>query len=307
MKNILITGGTGSIGSHLVPMLLAKGFQITILTRNTSLNSSLPQLKYSPWNPDNLAYDKKPFEECDYIIHLAGANIAEKKWTEKRKVILCQSRIRSSETIIKALAETNNHTYAIISASGINYYANKGNNQLLTEEDFPGEGFLSKLCADWENKISEAKAFSKRVVIFRTGVVLDKKSGAYPKLIAPLKFRIAAVIGGGKQAVSWIHIHDLCRAYIHAIENDSMEGSFNACAPEITTNEKLMVSAAHKKFGNAFLKFHVPSFLLKMALGELAEEAILADISASSQKLRNTGFRFEYVSLEKAIENLEEK
>lgn len=158
---------------------------------------------------------------------------------------------------------------------------------------------------DWESTIAKARDFGKRVVYFRTGAVLAPNAGAFQKFSLPLKFRIAAILGNGTQQISWIHIHDICRAYIHAIENESLTEAYNACSPEVVTNQRLMITIAKEKYGNHFLKIRIPGILLKTALGQMAEEALLGSIAASPQKLLSTGFTFEFASILKAVKNLE--
>lgn len=305
MQHILITGGTGNIGSNLIPMLLRKNYHITVLTRKLKGKSPIKDVEYSYWDPSTHSYESEVFKRADHIIHLAGAGIADKRWTSRRKSILYNSRINSNKALLKALSETKNHIRSIICASGVNYYGHNNSSQVFSETDSQGTDFLSKICVDWESTIAKARDFGKRVVYFRTGAVLAPNAGAFQKFSLPLKFRIAAILGNGTQQISWIHIHDICRAYIHAIENESLTEAYNACSPEVVTNQQLMITIAKEKYGNHFLKIRIPGILLKTALGQMAEEALLGSIAASPQKLLSTGFTFEFASILKAVKNLE--
>lgn len=304
MKTVLITGGTGSIGNALVPMLLKKNYRVIIFTRRNK-RSDNPNCTYATWDPDEFSYDKNAIEEADFIINLAGAGIADKRWTDKRKDLVYDSRINSDITIVKAISEVPNKIRAVVNASAIGFYGADKGKLPFVENDPPGEGFLSKVCNDWERMITNVTELQKRLVILRTGVVLDKTGGAYKEFSNPLRFRLAAVLGNGKQIISWIHIHDMCLAYIEAIENENMSGIYNTCAPNPVSNEDLVTSIAKEKYGNAFLKMKVPAFILKIALGQLAKEALLESATVSCDKLLQSGFQFQFHTIEDAVKDLE--
>lgn len=304
-KTILITGGTGNIGSKLVPELLARNYRIIIFTRDADRRSDSPDCRYAEWKPSELFYDKQAVAEADYIINLAGAGIADKKWSEERKQIIYDSRINSDLTIIKALSETENRVRAVVSASATGYYGHdKERGEPFVEDDPPGRGFMANICRDWERPLAHITELQKRLVILRTGVVLDKTSGMYHELAMPLKFRLATVLGTGKQMISWIHIADICRAYIHALENERVEGIYNACAPEPVSNDALVTEIATQKYGRLFLKMKVPAFLLKMIFGQMAEEALLISATVSSKKLEQSGFLFSFKNISGAIHDI---
>lgn len=288
-----------------MPMLLEKNYKVIIFTRHNDRQSKNDNCSFAKWDTNNFTYDKNAIAEADYIINLAGAGVADKRWTDERKELIYDSRFNSDFTLVKALTEVPNKVSAVISASAIGYYGADNAKGPFVEDDPPGQGFLAKVCTDWERVISNAEELQKRVVILRTGVVLDADSGAYKEFANPLKFRVATVLGNGKQMISWIHMKDMCSAYIRAIENENMSGIYNACAPHPVSNEELVTTIARKKFGRTFLKMKVPAFILKIALGQMAEEALLESATVSCEKLISSGFQFRFKTIEEAVEDLE--
>jgi uncharacterized protein (TIGR01777 family) len=312
MYTILITGGTGMIGKALTKALLEKDYNVIILTRNPwKQTSSASRLSYAGWDIVNQTIDKDAIIKADYIIHLAGAGIANKRWTKKRKQEIVDSRVKSGKLLAKTLKENVNNVKAVISASAIGWYLNphrspqsgEGNTRKLEETDPPAEDFLGQTCKQWEESLEPVTQLDKRLVKLRTGIVLSNEGGALKEFIRPLRFGIATILSNGKQVISWIHVDDLVRIYIAAIENENMNGVYNAVAPRPVSNKELVLQLAKIKRGRFFVPIHVPSFILKLVLGELSIE-VLKSTTVSCDKIHFTGFTFLYPSLEAALKQL---
>lgn len=305
MKTVLIAGGTGMIGSALAKELIKKDHGVIVLTRDARRPRNTERVSYAEWNVDKGTIDAKAIEKADYIINLAGANVAEKRWTEKRKKEIVDSRVQSGKLLVKALQEIPNKVKAVVSASAIGWYgpdANMSNTKPFVEADPPANDFLGATCQQWENAIQPVTQLSKRLVILRTGIVLSNDGGAFVEFRKPLQFGIASILGNGKQTVSWIHIDDLVRLYMYAIENENIAGIYNAVAPKPVTNKTLIIEIA-KQRNKFYLQAPVPSFVLKTILGEMSIE-VLKSATVSSEKIEATGFRFLFPDIGTAIHNL---
>jgi uncharacterized protein (TIGR01777 family) len=307
MTTVLISGGTGMIGTALTKALLDKDYQVIILSRNTgSRKQETGNLTYAQWNISDQTIDKDAITKADFIIHLAGAGVADKRWTKKRKQEIIDSRVKSSQLLVKALNENSNNVKAIISASAIGWYGPDLtlNPHSFTEDDPADDGFLGTTCFQWEKSLEPLAKAGKRVIKLRTGIVLSNEGGALAEFKKPLRFGIAAILGNGKQIISWIHIDDLVRMYIAAIENENMNGVYNAVAPGPVSNKEFTIQLARIKRGKFFVAVYVPSFILKLVLGEMSIE-VLKSTTVSCDKIINTGFSFLYSSAEKALRSLQ--
>lgn len=306
MAAVLITGGTGLIGKALSPMLLRKGYEVIILTRNPSdATNNQPGISYAKWNIETGEIDKVAVAKADYIVHLAGAGVAEKRWTDKRKNEILESRTKSGALLVKALRETENHIQAVISSSAVGWYGPDTPASLqkgFNEDSKSSDDFLGKTCKLWEAAIQPVEVLGKRLVILRTGIVLSNNGGALAEFKKPLKFGMASILGGGDQITSWIHIDDICRMYLYAIENN-INGIYNAVAPHPVTNKQLTLTLAKATKGNAFVSMHVPAFVLKIMLGEMSVE-VLKSANVSVAKFQQTGFQFAYPTIESALKEL---
>jgi len=310
MPNVLITGGTGLIGKTLAKLLLEKGYGVIILTRKPPGTVVSAGMSYATWNVIEQTIDARAIGKADYIIHLAGAGVADKRWTNKRKKEIRESRTMGSNLIVRALKEIPNHVKAVVSASGIGWYmpsppVSEGSG-IWVETDPYDTSFLGETCRQWEQEIDPVNLLGRRLVKLRTGIVLSNDGGALPEFMRPIRFGIAAILGSGRQMMSWIHIDDLCRLYLEAIQHDRMEGVFNAVAPKPVDNRTFILSLAKRMKGKFFIPFYVPVFLLKLFLGEMSVE-VLKSANVSAGKIKNTGFQFLYPSLDAALENLVEK
>ena len=294
METILITGGTGLIGKQLSTLLREKNYNVTVLSRT---NSEVPNSYF--WDIEKDFIEEKAITEADYIIHLAGAGIAEERWTKKRKKELVNSRVDSTKLLYKNVVKLNPKLKGFIAASGIGYYGAISSETIFTENDAPGKDFLATICKLWEKESIKFDSINIRTVILRTGIVLSKKGGAYEKISKPIKIGIGSSLGSGNQYVPWIHITDLCNMYIEAIENNDIHGIYNAVSPEHTTNTALTNSIAASLNKKIRLP-NTPAFILKTLLGKMAV-ILLEGSRVSSEKILSIGFQFKFPTLKKAL------
>ena len=297
MSKILISGGSGFLGSKLIPHLKSKGYDCSILSRK--IESGISSFH---WDIKRQTIDLNAFDQCNTIIHLAGAGLANKRWTNSYKNEIKESRIKSAQLLFDSLKKLPQHRIqTFISASAIGYYGNTGDTWV--EEDFHGtEDFLGEICTAWEKASHQFEQLGIRVVIFRIGLVLDRKEGILPALAIPAKFFLGACLGSGKQFMSWIHHEDLIRMFSHAIEHKDMHGVYNAVAPgPVIQHEFLrtLCSAIHRPLW----PFPVPGFLLNLFLGEKAS-LVLDGQRVSSEKIRMTDFHFQHTDLRKTLSEL---
>jgi uncharacterized protein (TIGR01777 family) len=299
MEKVLITGGTGLIGKYLSDKLVSKGYEVAFLSRKSSTSTSI---KSYQWNVEQMTMDEEAISSSDYIVHLAGANIGEKRWTAKRRKEIVESRVNSGKLLYDTFKKSNSKLKAFISASAVGYYGAITSEKIYTEADAPRNDFLGKTCEKWEESISGFEKLGIRTVKIRTSLVLSKKGGALDKLIIPFKWGIGSPSGSGKQFMPWIHIDDLCGIYIKAIEDSKMQGVYNAVAPEHCTN-KVFSKTLAEVLKKPFFFPNIPSFLLKLILGEMSD-VILKGSRVSSEKISKAGYEFIYPKLKEALENV---
>ncbi|HYM93975.1 MAG TPA: TIGR01777 family oxidoreductase, partial [Chitinophagaceae bacterium] len=265
MATILIAGGTGLIGKALTKALLEKNYDVIVLTRNASKAGRLKvqgtsesnRLLHAEWNVEKQTMDIDAISNADYIVHLAGANLGEKRWTKKRKREIVSSRVDSGKLIVESLKNIPNQVKAVISASAIGWYGpDRENNPGFKETDASFTDFLGQTCKAWEESIKPVIQSGKRLVKLRTGIVLSKEGGALKEFIKPLKFGLATILGNGKQIISWIHIDDLVRIYIMAIENEKLSGVYNAVTPQSVTNKEFILKLARELRGKYFIPIY---------------------------------------------------
>ncbi len=292
------------IGKALTQALIERGYNVMILTRqaNDKPKTKNDKLSYAEWDIEKKTIDKNAISKADYIIHLAGANFADKRWNEKVKKEILNSRVDSAKLIVESLKSIPNKVKTVISASGISWYGadDKRASESFTEIDPPANDFMAETCRQWEAAIEPASFLGRRLIKFRIGPVLSNDGGAYVEFKNPTRFGLAGIIGNGKQVVSWIHIDDLVRAILFAMANKTMEGVYNAVAPNPASNKDLVLKIAEKNKGKAFIPVHAPAFALKIVFGEMISE-ILKSTTVSSAKLQQAGFIFQYPDLESAI------
>ncbi len=297
MATILVTGGTGLIGKHLCKLLREKGHKVAILSRN-----QVPKPNCYYWNLETKYIDAKAIVEADYIIHLAGASIADKRWAKERKIALIESRVQSTNLLFQKIKELNPHLKAFIAASGVGYYGATTSTKIYEKNDKSGTDFLSKICKLWENASIQFDSLNVRTVILRTGVVFSEKGGALEKISNPIKLGIGAALRTGKQFIPWIHIEDLCNMYAEVVEKTEINGIYNAVDPEHITNKTLTKIIA-KTLKKPLWLPNIPAFVLKFILGEMAV-ILLEGSRVSSKKIIAKKFNFKYPTLTEALHNL---
>jgi uncharacterized protein len=296
-KCVLIGGGSGMIGSRLTTLLMQNGYQVRHLGRKAKDGT----VKTFTWDIEKMTIDPKAFEGVDVVINLAGANVNGKRWTNSYKKELVESRTKSTKLIVDVLNTQKTSVSHFISGSAIGYYGFGDNSKWFTESDPSANDFLARLVAQWENEASKVDTQKVTLSYVRTGIVLAKQGGALEAMITPVKFLVGSPLGSGKQYVSWIHIEDICRLFIHLIEN-KLAGPFNGVAPDPATNEDITKGIA-KRLHKPLWMPNVPAFALKIVLGEMSE-AVLNGAKVSSKKIEGNGFTFEYPTLYAALNDL---
>ncbi len=304
MATIIITGGTGLIGKTLSKMLVGAGHSVIIFTRKAKPAEG--KIRFVAWNVSKGIIDHAALAEADFIMHLAGAGVADKKWTEARKQEIVDSRVKSGELIVKALAERPHKVQAVIAASAIGWYGEDPsvpNPNPFTEDMPPDESFLGRTCYLWEQSLEPLNSTSVRLVKLRTGIVLSNDGGAFAEFKKPVRLGIAGILGSGQQIISWVHIEDMCRLYIYCMEHADVSGVYNAAAPTPVSNRNLTLILAARMKGSFHIPVNVPVFVLKMMLGDRSVE-ILKSTTVSARKIQRRGFTFLYPSIEAAINQL---
>ena len=304
---VLITGGTGLVGNALADALMQKGYRVIILSRSLIEKKNNDKLSYALWDVEKQKIDTAAIQAADFIVHLAGAGVVAKKWTDAYKQEIVDSRTQSSQLIYKALKNNENKVKAIISASAIGWYgADTEPLKPFTENDAADNSFLGQTCKLWEDSIEPVTGLGKRLVKLRTGIVLSNDGGALAEFKKPIRFGVAGILGNGNQVVSWIHIDDLCRMFIAAIENEKMEGSYNAVDPQPVSNRMLTLTLAKAIHGKFYLPMHVPAFILKIMMGQRSIE-VLKSTTVSGKKMLDTGFTFNFNNIASALADLTKK
>jgi len=299
MNNILITGGTGLIGTHLAKRLLERGYKVALLSRSARSDHTIPVYQ---WNPDTGEMDDKALDHADFIIHLAGVNIGDKRWTPNRKQQILDSRIKSGELLRHAIEKRERKPQAFISASAIGYYGAVSSDAIFEEAAPAHSDFLGQTCKSWELVADRFEEIGVRSVKIRTGVVLSPQGGALSKLSLAIRYGVGAPLGSGKQYMPWIHIEDLCGIFIHAIEHKQLTGAFNAVAPEHITNRDLTIRIARELRKPLWLP-NIPASVLRLMFGEMSA-MLLTGSRVSAEKIRAAGYSFQFPEIEAALQQL---
>ena len=297
-KKILITGASGLVGNRLTELFLQKGYQVSHLGRSKK-EGKVPSFV---WDIDKGTIDPQALAGVDVIIHLAGAGVAEKRWTGSRKKEILDSRIKSSALLFNTLKNEKHSVAAVVSASAIGYYGFGLKDEIFTEENQAGSDFLARVTQQWEEEVEKISSLAMRVVKLRIGIVLSNKGGALMEMVKPIKLGAGAALGTGKQYLTWIHLDDLCEMFIKAATDRTMIGSYNAVGPEWVTNIKITKAIANVLKKPLWLP-PIPGFVLRIILGEMAD-IVLNGSKISSDKIQKTGFEFQYTKLEDALKNL---
>lgn len=294
---VLITGANGLVAKKLAEML-ETDFTIKFLTRKPVCENEFE------WNIEKQFIDLNAIKNVNHIVHLAGAGIADKRWSKKRKKEIIDSRVKSSDLIFKSLLANNSKITSFISASAIGYYGTINSEKTFDESSPKGNDFLSSVCFKWEQVLQKYAKHDvcKKNIILRIGVVLSNKGGALTKIIKPIRLNFGAVLGSGNQYMPWIHINDLCNLIKFAIEQKNINGIYNATAPEHTTNKKItqLLALIYKK--RIWLP-NIPNWFVKLIFGE-SSILLLNGSKVSSKKIIDSGFVFKFPKLKSALLNL---
>ncbi len=300
---VLVTGATGFIGKKIVHALAREGHQIVVLSRNAENAKgkfAAPVTAFS-WNPTEEKAPAAAFDGVEAVISLAGEGIAEKRWTEKQKKAIHDSRVLGTRHLAETLRGLGKTLKVFVSSSAIGLYGDRGDEQ-LPESAAPGTDFLADVCADWEKAASEVPA--ERTVLVRTGIVLGREGGMLKKVLPIFKTGLAGPLGNGRQYMSWIHVDDIVGIFLHAFKNAAVKGAINGAAPAPVTNAEFTKALGHALSRPAFLP--APAFALKLALGELSV-LLLGSQKVVPDKTLKTGYSFLYPGLDEALSNLIKK
>jgi len=301
MSKIAITGGSGLLGIQVTKILLSKGHEVVHLTRQ---KNSRGGVKTFVWDYKKGTIEKGGMEGIDFLVHLAGEGIAAKPWTFKRKKLLVSSRADTASFLHDYVTKNNIQLKGFISASGTSYYDQNDFETVFTEESLGTDQFMSRCVHFWEQAADKFND-STRVTKLRFGIILDRSSGAFPKLTGSAKMYMGAALGSGDQAVPWIHIQDASALVVHAIEKETVSGSYNAVATDRVNNREFM-QQTRKVIGRFTVVKRVPKRLLRFLYSEMSDLIVLG-AHASNDKIKETGFEFKYDKLENALEDLLKK
>jgi hypothetical protein len=297
---ILVTGSTGLVGSALLPDLRSQGHEVLRLVRSQAKAGATEIY----WNPEQGIEDRARLEGLDAVVHLAGENISEGRWTEEKKKRIRDSRVKGTRTLSDALASLKQPPRTLLSASAIGYYGSQGD-RVLTEEDAPGSDFLAGVCREWEAATEPAAQSGIRVVLLRFGVILTSKGGALSKMLAPFQFGVGGRLGSGRQYMSWVTLDDVVGIINHALLNEALSGPVNVVAPHLVTNYEFT-----KTLGRVLSRptiFPVPAFAIRLAFGEMGDAALLGSTRVEPARLKESGYAFQHPELEDALRQMLKK
>ena len=299
---ILVAGGSGFLGAALTDQLAADGHDLIILTRQIpSTFPAHPRTRYQTWSPDGHTGPwAKTVDDADAVVNLSGESIAARRWSAAQKEKIRESRLLATRSLTAAIRDATRTPRALISGSAVGYYGDRGD-ETLTEVSAPGSDFLAGVCKDWEAAAGTV-ADRARVVLVRTGIVLDRRGGALPKMLPPFYLFAGGPIGSGRQYMPWIHKDDWVRLVAWAVTNDAARGPVNATGPRPVTNREF--SAA---LGRALKRPSVmpaPPFALRLALGEMADALLLSGQRALPVRATDLGFSFRFSNIDEAFADI---
>lgn len=299
---ILITGGTGTIGRRLVHHLLQYGDVVKVVSRQEYKPANLPaKIIFAQWDGKTAAGWGNLVEGVDAVVNLAGAGLADSKWTEARKKEILESRLNAGKAVVEAISAASAKPKVVIQASAVGYYGVHNNDQVITEEHGPGNDFLSQVCQAWEASTAPVEAMGVRRTIIRSGVVLDLQGGALPKMLLPFRFFAGGPIGSGRQWFPWIHYCDEVEAIRFLIQTDAASGPFNLIAPNLLHNRDFAKVVGKVMKRPAFAP--APSFVFKAVFGEMST-LLLNGQQAMPKRLQELGYQFQFPQEEGALRDL---
>ena len=302
-KTVVITGGTGLIGSRLVQLINPSRYDIHIYTRNP--RPSHENVSYYSWNLDSGEMDLEGLRNCHHIISLAGAGIADKRWTDKRKKEIINSRVLGNELVHTKLNELNHRPESIVAGSAIGIYGNRGEDSLSEDAAPGGKEFLVESTSLWEKSLSKLALNSDQFSMIRIGIVLSTKGGALQKMLIPLRFGISGYFGSGKQYYSWIHIDDICGMIMKGIEDKSWSGIYNGSSPNPLTLRQMAKQIKNTYLPIAFA-LPVPEFLLRAVMGEMTN-MLTNSTRVIPSKAMSEGFEYSFTEVKKAVMDLKKR
>lgn len=296
---ILITGGSGLVGSRLTQILINKGVEVIWLSRTAGKKNGIVCFK---WDYKTNYIDEKAFEGVTHLVHLAGAGVFDKRWSPSYKKEIYDSRIKTTQLLVRYLPKLA-QLKAFVCGTAIGIYGNSLQSILLEEDAAHGSDFLAKTTEDWEKAADSNIQPLIRTVKIRTGIVLAKDAGALPAMVKPINFYIGSPLASGEQIISWIHLDDLCNIFVKAIEDESMSGAYNGVAPTPLSN-KIFSKTIARVLNKPLIMPNVPAFALNILLGKEKAYSVVEGIPVSSTKIQKAGFTFIYSTLDKALNNL---
>ncbi|HEX8426364.1 TIGR01777 family oxidoreductase [Hymenobacter sp.] len=301
-RKVLISGGTGMIGTRLAEMLIDAGYEVALLSRQASTG----HYRSFRWDLRAGTIDEAAIPYADYVINLAGSSVSDGKWTEERKRDILTSRLGGTALLARELAKAGHHVRAFVSASAIGIYGDSGD-RVVNEETIPASAsdFLVDVSQKWELAAHDVERLGIRTIITRIGIVLSPEGGALVPLARTVKMMAGAPLGTGRQFMSWIHLDDLCRLLMQMLEEPQWQGTYNAVAPNPVTNKEFTETLASVLHRPLVLP-KVPEFALNLMMGEMSE-IVLASQRVSAEKVLRQGFTFEYPHLKPALESFYEE
>lgn len=289
---VIIAGGSGMIGKHLKLQLEIAGYEVKTLGRNS-------QSDYL-WDINKKQINPQIFNDCYAVINLTGVNVAQRRWTSSFKKQIYSSRIESTKLIFETIQSSNINLPVFITASAIGIY--KNGFEIQTEHSISGSDFLAKTCSDWEKEAMNFSLINTRVACMRIGIVLARTGGFLPKISKLIKYYLGAILGNGNQMISWVHVKDVCNAFIYVLKNEECSGAYNVTAPHPVSNKNITQIIA-KKLKRKLILPAVPEFILKIILGEFATE-VLSNKNVIPEKLLESNFIFEFNEIGNALDDL---
>jgi uncharacterized protein (TIGR01777 family) len=300
-KRYLVTGSSGLVGRAVTSFLADRGGQVTRLVRGGTPGSSSPAASTRFWDPTESRLDPDTVSGFDAVVHLAGAGIADARWSAERKRVIRDSRVRGTDLLARSLAASDSPPRVLVCASAVGYYGDRGD-VLLDEGSAPGFGFLAEVGAAWEKAAAPAAEAGIRVVSLRIGVVLSAEGGALHRMLLPFRLGLGGPLGTGRQYWSWITLDELLDVILHAAGSEALSGPVNAVAPGAVRNSEFTVALARALRRPAFLP--VPAFALRLLLGEMADELLLASTRVQPARLLESGYEFSYPDIEAALRSV---